>query len=71
MRNTSHRYYLHFLNLFSRVEISIQVNLPKVKYEYFDFHNECKHMKWDRISLLVDRIQEDLVREGSVLSALK
>ena len=43
-----------------------QINLPKVKYEYFDFHNECKYMRWNRISVLVDKIQGDLVRQGSV-----
>jgi hypothetical protein len=46
----------------------LQVNLPKVRYEYFDFHNECKQMRWDRISLLIDRIQEDLVHQGSVVA---
>ncbi|KAJ8474491.1 hypothetical protein ONZ45_g15934 [Pleurotus djamor] len=41
-----------------------ELNLPKVKYEYFDFHTECKHMRWDRISLLIDRLKEDLERQG-------
>ncbi|KAI0728565.1 SacI homology domain-containing protein [Fomitopsis betulina] len=39
-------------------------NFPKVKYEYFDFHNECKHMRWDRIQGLLDRLDEDLTRYG-------
>ncbi|KAG8746619.1 hypothetical protein FRC10_004221 [Ceratobasidium sp. 414] len=31
-----------------------------VGYEYFDFHKECKGMRWDRIQLLVERLQERL-----------
>ncbi|KAI6133244.1 SacI homology domain-containing protein [Pisolithus croceorrhizus] len=27
-----------------------QTELPEAKYRYFDFHNECKHMRWDRIN---------------------
>ncbi|XP_052818647.1 phosphatidylinositol-3-phosphatase SAC1-like [Mya arenaria] len=31
---------------------------PKVKYEYFDFHHECRKMRWDRLSVLVNRLDE-------------
>lgn len=31
-----------------------------VKYIYFDFHHECRKMRWDRVKLLIDR----LVAEG-------
>lgn len=41
-----------------------QLNLDKVRYEYFDFHSECKHMRWERISILLDKMQEDLIRQG-------
>jgi len=41
-----------------------QVNLPEVRYQYFDFHNECKNMRWDHISVLVERLQEDLAKQG-------
>lgn len=41
-----------------------QLSLPDVKYEYFDFHMECKNMRWDRISLLIDILKEDLERTG-------
>ena len=37
-----------------------QLDLPDVKYEYFDFHMECKKMRWDRISLLIDILKDDL-----------
>ena len=38
--------------------------MPKTRYEYFDFHSECKHMRWDRISILLDQMKDDLVRQG-------
>ncbi|THH12165.1 hypothetical protein EW145_g157 [Phellinidium pouzarii] len=41
-----------------------QVNLPRVRYEYFDFHTECKNMRWDRINLLLESIEEDMLRNG-------
>ncbi|KAJ7655198.1 SacI homology domain-containing protein [Mycena polygramma] len=41
-----------------------QLNLPAVRYQYFDFHNECKHMRWDRISVLIDELETDLKRYG-------
>ncbi|KAI0322321.1 SacI homology domain-containing protein [Amylostereum chailletii] len=41
-----------------------EARVPDVRYQYFDFHNECKHMRWDRISLLIDSLTEDLERDG-------
>ncbi|KAF9015025.1 inositol/phosphatidylinositol phosphatase [Cyathus striatus] len=38
--------------------------LPNTRYEYFDFHSECKNMQWDRISVLIDRMIEDIDRHG-------
>ncbi|KAG8725909.1 hypothetical protein FRC11_001198 [Ceratobasidium sp. 423] len=35
-----------------------------IGYEYFDFHKECKRMRWDRINLLVDRLQDRLDSHG-------
>lgn len=29
-----------------------------VKYIYFDFHHECRKMRWDRVRLLIERLQE-------------
>ncbi|KAI0095261.1 SacI homology domain-containing protein [Irpex rosettiformis] len=42
----------------------VQLNYPNIHYQYFDFHNECKHMRWDRISVLVDQLEEDLIKQG-------
>lgn len=36
------------------------------RYEAFDFHHECRKMRWDRLSILVDRVRQDLVDMGSV-----
>ena len=43
-----------------------QANAPKVQYDYFDFHKECKNMRWNRIELLLERIKDDLTEKGYV-----
>ncbi|CAL4079758.1 unnamed protein product, partial [Meganyctiphanes norvegica] len=51
-----------------------QMIKDNVKYEYFDFHHECRKMRWDRLSILMDRVSQDqesmgyfLFRDGMVL----
>lgn len=29
------------------------------RYEAFDFHNECRKMRYDRISILIDRLAHE------------
>ncbi|EIW86399.1 inositol phosphatidylinositol phosphatase [Coniophora puteana RWD-64-598 SS2] len=41
-----------------------QIEMPEVAYQYFDFHNECKHMRWDRISVLIEKMEGDLANKG-------
>ena len=49
---------------------------PNIFYEPFDFHHECRKMRWDRLRILMDRLsqyQEQfsfflISREGSVLA---
>ncbi|KAH0590337.1 hypothetical protein H2248_000494 [Termitomyces sp. 'cryptogamus'] len=41
-----------------------ELNMSNVRYEYFDFHTECKNMRWDRISILTDILKDDLEKEG-------
>jgi len=36
------------------------------RYEPFDFHKECKNMKWYRLSILMDRIAAEEQQIGSV-----
>lgn len=35
-----------------------QLNNPRVHYNYFDFHHECRKMQWHRVHLLLDQLQE-------------
>lgn len=51
-----------------------QMIRDNVRYEHFDFHHECRKMRWDRLSILLDRLEPDreamgyfLLREGVVL----
>lgn len=49
---------------------------PNIFYEPFDFHHECRKMRWDRLGILMDRLsqyQEQfsyflVSKEGSVLA---
>ncbi|XP_033754247.1 phosphatidylinositide phosphatase SAC1-like [Pecten maximus] len=36
----------------------------RLRYEYFDFHHECRKMRWDRLTILIDRLSEDINRFG-------
>lgn len=49
---------------------------PNERYEAFDFHAECKKMRWDRLHILIDRLAHDQdefgvfhLRSGSLHSA--
>jgi len=44
-------------------ELVPKLGMDKIKYIYFDFHAECSKMRWDRISLLIDRLKGDLVKQ--------
>lgn len=54
-----------------------QINNTAVRYESFDFHSECRKMRWDRLNILIDRLaheQDDfgwfhLRRDGTLLSS--
>ncbi|CCD23918.1 phosphatidylinositol-3-phosphatase SAC1 NDAI_0C02580 [Naumovozyma dairenensis CBS 421] len=35
-----------------------QIGNDKLHYIYFDFHHECRKMKWHRVKLLINRLQE-------------
>ncbi|TIA91626.1 hypothetical protein E3P99_01035, partial [Wallemia hederae] len=37
-----------------------KLNHPHTDYQYFDFHSECSKMRWDRIQILIDRLEGDL-----------
>lgn len=44
-------------------ELVPKLRMDKIKYIYFDFHAECSKMRWDRISLLLDRLKDDLIKQ--------
>ena len=39
---------------------------PRVHYTYFDFHHECKGLRFDRVSVLIDSLDEELHQQGFV-----
>ncbi|KAK0077686.1 hypothetical protein PV325_003590 [Microctonus aethiopoides] len=53
-----------------------QIGNQNVRYEAFDFHAECRHMRWDRLNNLMDRLAHDqeqmgyflLSKDGTMLS---
>uniref|UniRef100_A0A1B6FDT6 Phosphatidylinositol-3-phosphatase SAC1 n=1 Tax=Cuerna arida TaxID=1464854 RepID=A0A1B6FDT6_9HEMI len=53
-----------------------RVSLPDIRYESFDFHHECRKMRWDRLSMLIDRLAHEqdefgyflLLRDGTLAS---
>ena len=44
-------------------EVINKLGMSRLKYIYFDFHAECSKMRWDRISLLIDRLKGDLEKQ--------
>ena len=37
---------------------------PRVHYTYFDFHHECKGLRFDRVSVLIDSLDEELHKQA-------
>ena len=50
-------------------EIVSQTNNQFVRLESFDFHHECRKMRWDRLSILMDRIDGELKEFGYFLTS--
>lgn len=49
----------HELPVKEAYESAVQgLNNPKLHYIYFDFHHECRNMKWHRVKLLIDHLTE-------------
>ncbi|XP_033158809.1 phosphatidylinositide phosphatase SAC1 isoform X1 [Drosophila mauritiana] len=36
-----------------------EIGNPQVRYESFDFHSECRKMRWDRLNILIDRLAHE------------
>lgn len=41
-----------------------ELNDPNLKYIHFDFHYECRKMRWHRVQLLIDELEQDLSQQG-------
>ena len=35
-----------------------------LKYYWFDFHHECRKMKWENLSILVNDLSDDFDKVG-------
>ena len=47
--------------------VAREVNNANVTYEAFDFHAECSKMRWDRLSILMDRVAVVQEQQGFFL----
>lgn len=45
-------------------DVVSQLNDKEIHYVYFDFHHECKGMRWDRVQILIDQLEEGLSKQG-------
>ena len=43
---------------------------PDISYVWFDFHGECKKMKWENLSKLVDIVKEEMLGYGHFMADL-
>lgn len=44
-----------------------RINNQNVRYESFDFHAECRRLRWDRLNVLLDRLSHELEQMGYFL----
>lgn len=54
----------HELPVKSTYEKIVQSLKANVKYVYFDFHNECRGLRWDRVQVLIDQLRGDFMEAG-------
>jgi len=57
-----HGYELHIGNEFAKQLEDLHDD--RITYVHFDFHKECGKMKWHRLSLLIDQIEDNLIKQG-------
>ncbi|XP_067650738.1 phosphatidylinositol-3-phosphatase SAC1-like [Haliotis asinina] len=68
-------YELQMEQAFAQTVVNSQNS--NIRYESFDFHKECSKMRWDRLSILTDKLAEERGqfgyfmhgKDGSVLSS--
>lgn len=44
---------------------------PNINFVAFDFHAQTKRMKWERLSVLMDRIEEERIKQGFFVKPLQ
>jgi len=67
-------YTLNIMNIY--VSLNQMTHMNSYRYESFDFHAECRHLRWDRLSILIDRLAHEqdefgyflLTRDGTLVS---
>ena len=51
-------------------QLVTEMNDPDVEYVWFDFHGECKKMKWENLSKLVAQVKDKMVAYGHFMAEL-
>lgn len=51
-------------------DIVTQLNDPNIEYVWFDFHGECKKMKWENLSKLIAIVKEKMMSYGHFMAEL-
>lgn len=67
-------YTLNIVNIC--VSLNQTTHMNSYRYECFDFHAECRRLRWDRLSILIDRLAHEqdefgyflLTRDGTLVS---
>ncbi|KAK7498060.1 hypothetical protein BaRGS_00010648 [Batillaria attramentaria] len=59
----NHKGYEHQMEK-TYAQIVANAQNENIRYESFDFHKECKGMRFDRVSVLIDRLESDRKRFG-------
>ena len=44
---------------------------PNIDYVWFDFHGECKKMKWENLKKLVDIVKEKMFSYGHFMAEMQ
>ena len=44
---------------------------PDIEYTWFDFHGECKKMKWENLSKLVSTVKEKMLGYGHFMAEMQ
>lgn len=51
-------------------ELVTKMNDSNINYTWFDFHGECKKMKWENLSKLVAIVQQEFLQYGHTMAQM-